>query len=405
MSSTMEKDATPELPASGTAHFPRLPPVPRARYLDRDFYKLEIEHIFKKKWLLVGHASEYAQVGSYRLLDVPFAPIVVLRDKAGELRAFLNSCQHRGATVLREKAGCTKFLSCQYHGWVYGLDGKLVSVTNPESFPGLDVNKHSLVSLRCEQWGELVYINFDMDGEPLLDYLAPYVERFPQWNDMSLRVAGRLSSSVECNWKAMVDAFYESYHLPFIHKSTAGSLVEADRIIYELYPNGHGNKISPYFQAEKKDWDAVNADELPTVCDKHGQPAFEDTHHCALTMFPNVDLILTPRAGVGYLNIWPTGVNSCRLDYTLLCEDWGDDTRPGYLDNYLDQMQTLLNEDMANMCSIQRSLQADPNGSVILGGEEVLLYNFHAEIDRLIGAENVPVNLRVPDALKEFVRD
>ena len=87
---------------------------------------------------------------------------------------------------------------------------------------------------------------------------------------------------------------------------------------------------------------------------------------------------------MGVLNIWPTGLDRCRLDYTLFSEDWGDGPRPEYIDGHMTQMQALLNEDMANMCSIQHSLQADPDRGVILGGEEVLLYNFHAEIDRLV---------------------
>lgn len=403
MSSVIKVDTAPDGSVGGAAHFPQLPPVPRARYLDPGFYDLEIDHVFKKKWLLVGHTSEYTEAGSYRLLDVPFAPVVVLRDKAGELRAFLNSCQHRGATVLRAKTGCAKFLSCQYHGWTYDLSGKLVAVTSPQNFPGLNINDHSLVSLRCEQWGELVYINFDLQAEPLMDYLAPYVERIPQWSDLSLRVAGILSSEVSCNWKAMVDAFYESYHLPYIHVSTAAQLIEADKIIYELYKNGHGNKITPYFQEEKREWSEVNAAQLPRVCDKYGKPAFDDSSHAALCMFPNVDLICTPRVGVGVLTIWPLAIDRCRLDFTLLSEDWGSERKPEYLDAYLAQLRKLLDEDIANMCSIQQSLKADPDKGIVLGSEEVLLYNFHAEVDRQIGAHNIPAGLAVPDALREFV--
>lgn len=404
MVSVTETSTASEETVAGTARFPQLPSVPRARYLDFDFYRLEIEHIFKKKWLLVGHTSEYIQAGSYRLLDVPFAPVVVLRDKEGALRAFLNSCQHRGATVLREKQGCAKFLSCQYHGWTYDLTGQLVSVTSPQNFPGLKVGEHSLVRLRCELWGELVFINFDPHAEPLMDYLAPCVKRFQDIPELSTRIGGQLTFEVACNWKAMVDAFYESYHLPYIHGTSIGGLIEADQIIYELYSNGHGCKVTPYARDVKKDkMSVVASNVLPRLRDRNGRPVFDDSSHSAVCMFPNVDLVLQPRGGIGLLNIWPIGIDRCRLDYTFLCEDWGSGPKPDYFGAFFIEVKKLLDEDMANMCSIQHSLKADPEKGVVLGSEEVLLYNFHAEIDRLIGSENIPESLRVPDALREFV--
>src|SRR5262245_54753726 len=82
-----------------TPRVPRMPDIPRARYLDESLYRAEIDKVFRKTWHLVAHTSEFPEAGCYRLLDLPFAPVFLVRGKDGELRAFLNACSHRGATV------------------------------------------------------------------------------------------------------------------------------------------------------------------------------------------------------------------------------------------------------------------------------------------------------------------
>src|SRR5690242_2584069 len=80
--------------------FPKLPDLPLARYTDEDLYRQEIEQVFKRSWLFACHDSEVAEPGSYMLLDIPFAPVLVARGQDGVLRAFLNACRHRGAPVV-----------------------------------------------------------------------------------------------------------------------------------------------------------------------------------------------------------------------------------------------------------------------------------------------------------------
>lgn len=99
-------------PVQNTKPIPRMPDIPRGRYLDESLHRAEIDHVFRKSWHLVGHVSEFPQQGSYRLLDLPFAPVFVVRGKDGRLRAFLNACAHRGATVLKAKEGSIGSLTC-----------------------------------------------------------------------------------------------------------------------------------------------------------------------------------------------------------------------------------------------------------------------------------------------------
>ena len=144
--------------------FPKLPDLPLGRYTDPALYALEIEQVFKRSWLYALHATEVPEEGSFRLLDIPLAPVVVVRGNDGALRAFMNSCRHRGAPVVRDLEGVTKLLVCQYHSWSYDLQGNLVRVPDERDFVDLCKEDRPLVELRCEQWGGFVFINLDGDA-------------------------------------------------------------------------------------------------------------------------------------------------------------------------------------------------------------------------------------------------
>ena len=388
--------------------FPPLPEIPRARYLDESLYKLEMEHIFKRSWLVVAHVSEFKSEGSYRLIDVPFAPVVVVRGRDGTLRAFLNSCQHRAATVLKEKEGCVKVLSCQYHGWVYDLEGQLIGVTSPESFPGLDLEDHSLTSLRCELWGGFVFINFDQKAPPLLERLAPLASRYSevaaQTSDKPIRVAVKLSWDVNCNWKAMAENFAESYHVEYIHANTVTRMVDASKGDYILYPDGHGTFLSYYIPKDEVTWEGSTVSGLPEMPGM-GHAKYDVAAHSNLS-FPN-SFFNFLRSGHNLIQIWPYDVNHCRLDLTLFGVDWGDGPRPAEWEAIAAGYEIVELEDISCMSSIQQSMDANPDRGVPFGSRERLLYQLHAQIDRIIGQENINPKLHVPDldVLKDFIVD
>ena len=108
--------------------------LPLARYTDPEFFALEREHLWKKVWTIAGHTSELPAAGSYKTIDVVGAPIVVVRGEDGEVRAFFNSCRHRGAPVVREPCGTERRLRCQFHSWSYDLKGQLVAVPDQRDF-------------------------------------------------------------------------------------------------------------------------------------------------------------------------------------------------------------------------------------------------------------------------------
>ena len=387
-----------KVPARGAASMlPRLPRIPRARYLSEELLKAEIEHVFKKTWLGVGHVSEFEKEGSYRQLDLPFAPVFLVRGKDGEIRAFLNSCQHRGATVLKEKEGCAKSLSCQYHGWTYSLTGQLIGVPDEDSFQDLKKEQHSLVGLRCELWGGFVFINFDQNAPDLIEWLGPIAKRYTEIAQAPLRVVSRKSWEVDCNWKLMEDAFRESYHLNFIHQKTIAQMVVADNAINEMYPKGHFTLYTPY---DPSKIDASISMKQSNLVPIPGTDAPDFLKNIMVAgIFPNL-LFAFQLGGFPIKQEWPLGNGRTRVDITWYGMDWGNGPRPEEWDTrLLPAFDIIMSEDLGNLCSIQRSLEADPGKSIPLSSQEVMVYQFHAEMDKLIGEQYVPAGLYLPDIL------
>ena len=154
--------------------FPVLPPIPAARYCDPAFFALEREHVFSKKWLFVAHVDELPEAGDVILLDQFPVPLLLVRGPNGQIRAFYNTCRHRGAPLLREPRARVKTrLVCQYHSWSYDLEGRLCGVPDSENFKNLDKRCLGLGAVRCESWAGLVFINLDRHAVTLREFLAP----------------------------------------------------------------------------------------------------------------------------------------------------------------------------------------------------------------------------------------
>ena len=216
-----------------------IPPIPTERYTDPAFYEAEQQHLFAASWLFVGHESEWPEPGSYRLTSRSGAPIVVVRGEDGVLRAFYNSCRHRGAPVTRDECGTGRRLTCQYHSWSYGTDGTLKGVPDSRSFVGLNKDDLGLIPVGCDTWDGWVFINEDPNASPLLDFLGPVAEQMAEINGPAMRAVGSRVHPLACNWKLMVDAFLEVYHVRTVHPDNAALLYNDQATTVSMFPNGH----------------------------------------------------------------------------------------------------------------------------------------------------------------------
>jgi phenylpropionate dioxygenase-like ring-hydroxylating dioxygenase large terminal subunit len=208
--------------------------LPWAWYGDAAALDRERRDIFATGWQYVGHTGRAEQPGDRFASFAGHVPVAVVRDEGGDLRAFLNVCRHRGAEVVRE-AGNRKTLQCPYHAWTYALDGSLLSAPRSEREGGFDAEELSLVPLRLETLGPLIFVNADAEAAPLDDVAAGIPEALAEGGiDLDALVFDRrIDFALEANWKVVIENYLECYHCATAHPGFSRAVdVSPDR--YEL---------------------------------------------------------------------------------------------------------------------------------------------------------------------------
>lgn len=196
-------------------------PISARSVTDPAYYGLERERIFKRAWLEVGRVEEIPNAGDYftRELAVLGTNAIVIRGKDGEVRAFHNMCTHRGMALGTKACGNKRAFACEFHGWVFGLDGQLLDVPASASFPDLDRSKMGLRPLGCDVWNGFIFIHWESTPKvglkDFLGQLADDMDGFPF--DQCSHIA-HYSAKVKANWKVCIDAFQEAYHATYLHR-------------------------------------------------------------------------------------------------------------------------------------------------------------------------------------------
>ena len=190
--------------------------LPSNVYFGDETLAREYERVFGRTWQPVGREEDVAEAGGYFTAAVAGEPLLVARADDGVLRAFSNVCRHRAGPVAGGSGSCRAF-RCGYHGWSYGLDGRLLATPEFDGVEGFRREDVALPAFRAETWMGLVFVSLDPAAPPLtatLDDLADLPRRRPL---SGMRRAHRREWIVECNWKVYVDNYLEGYHIPIVH--------------------------------------------------------------------------------------------------------------------------------------------------------------------------------------------
>ena len=198
--------------------------LPAHCYVDPDFGAVDRNAVFARSWQHVAHAAQVLGCGDHALAQIGAVPLVIVRSDDGALRALHNVCRHRaGPLAICDGRGASA-LTCRYHGWSYGLDGRLRGAPEMGRAAGFDIGAIRLPQARVAQWQGQVFATLDDSAPPFEEIVAGIDARLGALKPDALGFDRRVSYEVACNWKVYTDNFLEGYHVGLVHARLAALL-------------------------------------------------------------------------------------------------------------------------------------------------------------------------------------
>jgi len=332
----------PELAAEVHRFDPSIPierawTPPSSWYVAPEFYELERRAVFARSWQPVARLVQVANTGDYVAGCLASEPWLVVRDGDGELRGFHNTCRHKGREVVTGTGNAQK-LVCGYHAWTYDLDGRLRTAPRVAGIQDFDRELMSLRPLRVEAWGPWVFINGDTNASPLANSVGELDDRLraTSWGD--LRLVGRRSWTIGCNWKVYIDNYLDGgYHIPHMHP-TLDAQISMESYRTELFDEVSIQSCSPSSSSDDR------LDFAPE--DRIGDGAIY------AFLFPN---FMLNRYGpcLDTNHVVPCGPNQCQVHYEFY---FAGDASERFVATSMDQADVTQREDIEICQSVQRGL-------------------------------------------------
>ena len=324
--------------------------------------------VFKSVPTPICPAVAIDEPGAYLARVAAGTPLIVVRGKDGKARAFKNACRHRG-TQLTAGSGCAGAFVCPYHGWSYGLDGKLLGIPHSDGFPDVQKSELGLAEVTVIERHGLIYIvqDGDADSGHMLDGLPDFLQPDQQ-------LFGQNEAIIEANWKLHLESFLEGYHIKPAHTQTFYPFGYDNLNVIE-FCGPHARVTFPFRRIEQL------ADVEPAKRDVTGKLTY--VYH----LFPNV-LVAKLSHHINLVILEPIDVTRTRATTYHLTDPMGDqdeETVIAAAKKDLDFVsQTGQQEDVALVEAIQRSLNSGANDEFIFGEFEPAIVHFHKEMGRML---------------------
>jgi phenylpropionate dioxygenase-like ring-hydroxylating dioxygenase large terminal subunit len=345
-------------------------------YFDQEHYERELAQVFRHQPLVACMACDVKEPGDYITTSILDVPVLIARGQDGQIRAFRNSCRHRGA-IVAEGRGQTSSFSCPFHGWTYRTDGTLGATSHKQGFSDLDPEKSGLAELACGEAAGLVFVRLsgpdeDLDAEA---WLGGLTAEFADFDYQSYHSLPRPVATAAANWKLLFDGNCESYHVRYIHRTTIHPLIDsANSVFDEFGPHSlavYSRKtIGQLAELPEDEWDF-----LPHAS-------------CTYLIFPNTVLI-NMVDHVEMFQIYPESASSCRVHTTLYTPTPSDDERSErHWRRQAEALEmTVRTEDLPISEGIQRALKpgAPP---MTYGRNEPALVHFHRVLDHVMSGQS-----------------
>lgn len=409
--------------------------IPWNRYTSQSFYDLEVEKMWSRTWQWTCREEHIPNAGDYYVYDIAHFSVIVIRGEDAQIRAFVNSCPHRGMQFFDsgESGSGKQFLRCPFHGMSWHLDGSLREIPCRWDFPHIKDDNFKLIEVPCDNWGGFVFINLDRDASPLKDFLEVLPEHFANWPLQDRYVIMHTEKVLPGNWKMCMEGFLEAYHVLATHPEALRSSSWANTQ-YDLF-SPHVTRFlqtlssgNPQYEKQFSENELFgllgnNADDLPAG--KTARQQHADNLRTSLSAEMGVDLStlsnsemldsieyhLFPNAcffpGIVIPLIYrfrPLGVDKCIHDIMLLRPIPDNGARPapankdtlGIEDPYVgvdsfkrNRLSGVLDQDTENFKRQWAGIKASMKGTQTLGNyQEARIRHFHQTLDRYLTDSN-----------------
>lgn len=387
-----------------TAHLSnRVPVAPR---LTKEFYEQEVAGIFRGgAWVSIASVQDFKEPGSYKVIELPTfkTSVLAVRGEDGELRVFHNVCRHRGDKLVHGGSGCKLRFTCGFHGWRYGANGELLSITDDTQFRGFKREEHGLLPVDSGVWQDLLYINLSKEHGTLEEWMGPLWNQYVNYGQ-GIEKVSEYRMVLRTNWNLAVNAFCEGYHNLFIHKNTVPDYQGGKgnpmrhRAYLEVGPHfgrysahgnqnhkatpaeaavyAHGDKLFPWFP--KTDPGALPQGMNPS---HFPEWAFDIVH-----LFPNC--VFNPQAhGYQYLWFWPIDADHTEIRVEAFfrkAPNPGARLAQAYSKV---RLREVLREDLATMEAAHAAISSQALPYIVLSQQEMLIQNHYAAANRMLQAK------------------
>lgn len=358
-------------------------PLPLPPYRTQEFFDLERDQVFKRAWLLLGREEEIPNPGDYivKTVDPCRVSALISRGKNGRLKAFYNSCSHRGSEVVAEPQGNRDRFVCPYHNWTYSSDGDLLRVTDESSFFKLDKAKCGLTPIALDVWEGWYFINLQPEPEVSLQtFLGPLADYLKDLPYLAASDPVVITADLDANWKTVFDAFIETYHIPAIHRKTIASTFSSrenphSRLLAAKILGAHcavsmygnpGYTMNPDNKVETLAYKDIQTESVIAASSK--QEAGDFLAHRSVNptgstswsmdvnaVFPHAQIDCGP-GGFWFHQFWPVSAGKCRYEVRFYVPKATTARQRFQQELYVARVTEVVLEDLSNVARTQSGI-------------------------------------------------